>query len=467
MNLVDSLHALNKWWKVGKVNNTFLYKRIRSEFSNIVKSMGSDKILILTGPHGCGKTTLFYHTIDYLINLKTPPERIIMFSGDEPLLFGHNTGLQDVLNAYSSALLHEDIDALTAPVYIFIDEVHALKNWLQIVKRYYDRGSKLKFILSAPSRPLMLLHGIDELGSRCTEILIAPLSPQQFIEFHGVYKNSGFDNITYKSLMPRRSLFDNPREYVNSLIGNIHNLTAFRAQKMELFREYMLAGGYPSYFVCDSLTAWQNKLSGETIDLSLYCDILSNCNTKSPEKFKKLLYQIAADNGREQSYAQIGKNLSLNTVTIMNHIRLLSENGFITVCENYSGRKIGVSRKNKQIFLRDSGIKNALLRRTNITPSDLEDEIKNACVSMCEDFTEKNAGSVFFWRSNSSEADIVLDKGFTLLPISVNLKNNISKRDFRGLNAFSKTYFNRDALVITRDALSIENNVYLVPYWLI
>jgi uncharacterized protein len=467
LNLIDCLTAMNKWWVTGNVDSSFFYKRIRSEFSTFVKQIANNKIIAVLGPHGCGKTTLFYHTVDYLLKLDVPPVRVLMLNADEPSLAVAGVTLQDLIKTYTTALLNEEPDSLSAPVYVFIEDIFKYKNWALTLRRFYDKGTKLKFFISAPARSLLFFKDAPELTSRCLEISISPLSPQQFIEFSGVYRNTPFDVITYKSLLPRSTLFDNPREYVSALLGNIHLLTPFRAEKSALFREYMVAGGYPGYFGCDSISVWQHKLLGDIIDLGLYHDILTNFNVKSPEKLKMLLYLLAAESGKEQAFAEIGKRLSLNTVTIINYLAHLSDDRLIAVCENYSGKKLGVSRKNKKIYVHDGGIKNALLRRTEISSSDLEDEVKNTCIGMASDFVEKNAGKVCFWHSGHSEADIVLDKGFTLLPISVNLKNVLSRRDIRGLNSFGRTYFNRDSVVITRDTLAIENNVYYVPYWLI
>jgi len=467
MNIVDCLYSLNKWWASEKVDNAFLYKRIRNEFSQIVKCLGDDNIITLTGPRGSGKTTLLYQTVDYLIKMKTPSSRIIMFSGDEPALFIDSAGIFDILKAYTAAILQEEIDELSSFIYVIIDEINRIKDWRSMFKKRFHAGMKIKFIITAPTLSLLFPQVSDELPVGFIHIPINPLTPQQFIEFYCSYKNNDFDYITYKSLLPDCQLFDDPAQYVDSIFANINHFASFRREKTAMLGEYLLAGGYPLYFEAKDLTSWQHRLNSEIIDRSLYSDILSNNNIKSPENLKKLLFLIAASNGHEQAYANIGKTIHLNTVTIINHLNMLFSNRFITICENYSGQNRGVSRKNKRIYLRDCGIKNALIRNTEIPNDEFEREIKSCCVTLAGDYTEKNGGNLYFWRNNQSEVDIVLEKNNSLLPISIIYKNDISRRDLRGIKSFRRNTFSHKALVITKDTLAADDEIYYLPFWLI
>ena len=467
MNMVNCLYKLNKWWQIEKVENAFYFKRIRSEISSIVRGTHENRILAVTGPRGCGKTTLFYQSIDYLLKMKTPANRILMISGGEPALFTRSPRLKDILAAYADGVLHEELEHAGAPVFIFIDEIHRIDGWQADIEAYMAATSRIKFIVSAPNLALLYPTGRESLRPRTTELFISPLSPQQFIEFYCAYRESSFDYITYKSLLPDVGLIDNPGEYVNSIFNNLSSFSGFRQEKLRMINDYILAGGYPGYFQLGSLGAWQDLQLDKLIDNRLYGDIVSNYTIKSPEKLKNLLYLIASGNGEEQAYATIGRQLSLNTVTIINHILLLARNGLILVNENFSGKRTGISRKNKRFYVRDSGVRNSLIRRSVLNPDEYVQDVKNICVAIAADYTEKNGGRVCFWRSNQSELDILIECRYSLTPVQIIYKDDISRRDLRSIHTFMRSNPGRNAIVVTKDTLAVENNIYFVPFWLI
>lgn len=467
MNLVDCLGALNRWWVTGRVDDIHLYKRIRSEFSSIVRQLDSDRIIALTGPACCGKTTLLYQVADYLIKLGVPAARILYFAGDEPSLFAHEIGIGDIVRAYCASILREDPEKLLSPVYLLIDDVDRIRGWRTEVRRFLQKYPSLKLIVTAPSDRQLYASANDDLRLKTDELRIFPLTSRQFIEFYCSYKDSNFDYITYKSLLPDFGLMDNPREYIDAIFANVGSFSRFRQEKVRMIDEYLISGGYPGYFGSPGAAQWHKRMREEIIDRCLYADILSRYSIKSPEKLKYLLYHLACGNGLEQPYAGIGRLLSLNTVTVINHLRLLEECGLIMVCENYTGKKPGIIRKNKRIYLRDTGVKNALIRKLAVGPEDYADEVSGVCAALAGEYAQRGGGRVFFWRSYHNEVDFVIESGASLLPVQVIYKNNISKWDIRGLTAFTRSHLSREAIVVTKDTLAIEKNIYYIPFWLL
>ncbi len=129
MNPVYSLQNINTWWKTGEVDPYFLHKRIRSEFTEILKSLGSNRITNLVGPSNVGKTSLLYQIVNQLIHSQVPPERIILFGGDEMTLFGEHRSIGSVMEIFATDLLHENLFSLRAPVYVLIDDIHLIDDW--------------------------------------------------------------------------------------------------------------------------------------------------------------------------------------------------------------------------------------------------------------------------------------------------------------------------------------------------
>ena len=153
MNIKQSLFTNNVWWNNEKINPQFLLGRKREEFNDIKSNLDKKRILSIIGPRRVGKSTLIYQTIDYLKNeKKIDKKRILLFSGDDPsLFFNENDKLSDILDLYFNEILEESISKLTSKVYIFIDEIHFIKNWQNYLKICFDRKYNIKFIISRSS----------------------------------------------------------------------------------------------------------------------------------------------------------------------------------------------------------------------------------------------------------------------------------------------------------------------------
>ncbi|MFT8887563.1 MAG: AAA family ATPase [Ethanoligenens sp.] len=467
MTLIDCLHACNSWWRGDGVEPDLLFRRIRAEFAQIVKDIAGEKTIGLTGPRGCGKTTLLYQTVHYLLRLKVPPRRVLFFSGDDPSLFIHNLHAQDVVMAYCTGVLREEPEQFSQPVYVLIDEAHHVRGWRIFAQKCHEKGWKFHFIVAAPMPQLLFPAGSEVLRERACLFAVPPLCAPQFLEFYCAYRTVEFDCAAYKSLLPDFDLFEQTEDYARALLEQLPALETFRAGKRNIVEQYLLAGGYPGYFEARNMAAWHRKLFDDIIDRSLYGDILSNYAIKSPEKLKKLLYYIASLEGREQAYAGIGKYLSLNTVTVMNHLHLLENDGIAYVCEYYKANISGVLRKNKRLYLRDCGMKHALLRRQTFTPEEHARAGREAVLSLLLDYAEKNGGKIWYWRGAKGQALYVLERRGRLLPVQFLTGTDIGSGSPRALQSFCRIFSHVGGLVVTRETLDVRDGVAYIPLWML
>lgn len=464
MNPVYSLHNINTWWKTGETDQIYLHKRIRSEFTEILKSLGSSQITNITGPTGTGKTALMYQTINHLLHSQVSAQRILFFGGDEMTLFGEHRSIGSVLEIFATDILHENLFALKAPVYIFIDDIQFIDDWQVYLLNYIKKAVNIKFIIS------QTLSGISirELPPESEiKVKVMPLTQQQFAEFYSAYKNIDIDLIRFKSLLPGTALFENPSEYFEVLSANAYALGDFKPYKVQIMDEYLLYGGYPAYFVTSKAEEWQSKLL-DIIDRSLYRDVAAAYSIKSPQKLKKLMFLIASLGKAEQSFGSIGRALYVDTSTIIGYITFLRESGFAGVAENYSmnsAQKGRVVRKNKRLYIYDTGIGNALLKNTEIT-ADYEKYVAGACRYMAHEYAVSNGGETYFWKDGSREVDIIIRIGDALIPVSINYQQKFSDRTEKSIRVFMRNYGAKNAIIITKDKLKKADGIFYIPYWM-
>lgn len=463
MNPVYAMERINTWWENGNVDPALLHKRLRSEFSEILASLGSG-ITNITGPCGCGKTALLHQTIHHLLASQVPARRILLLGGDEMTLFGERRSVGSLLDVYATDILHEDLFALTAPVYVFLDDVERIEDWQIYVLNYAQHAQNLKFFVA------------QGLGTRDdglppeTErrVRVMPLTQVQFAEFFGAYRRADVDLLRFKSLLPGEPLFEDPSAYYRELSANVYPLGEFRPYKSQILEEYLLCGGYPGFFHADSPAEWLHSLL-LLLDRSLYLDVAAEGGIRAPLKLKKLLFLIASRGGVEQSYGSIGRSLYLDTSTTIAYIAALSGCGIAEVAENFSpaltqaGR---VVRKNRRFYVLDTGVSNAFLRNTGISAA-YDALVLQALRYLAHEYARAAGGEVFFWKDGKREVDLVLRTPRGLLPVSVNYQREISERRVRSLRAFMKLYGAEFAVLVTKDKLDAEDGVYFIPYWMI
>ena len=285
MNIKLSLSITNPWWNNEKINEQFLLGKKRKEFNSILEKIENKRILSIIGPRRVGKSTLIYQTINYLLEEKNVnPKRILFFSGDDPsLFFAENDKLSDILEIYFDEILEENMSKLNSKVYIFIDEIHFIKNWQNYLKTYFDRKYNIKFIITGSSSMHLFKDSNESLLGRIENLYVLPLAFNQFMNFY----------LTYFS---KEEEIQIPKLDLNNIDDSMKKMEEIyynqdlKLKVQKILKTYMIVGGYPEYFEVKDVEVWQRQLSEDIITRGIYKDILTMYNIKSPEILEKLLY---------------------------------------------------------------------------------------------------------------------------------------------------------------------------------
>lgn len=469
MDIKSSLILTNPWWNNEKINEQFLLGRKRNEFNDIIEKIDNKRILSIIGPRRVGKSTLIYQTINYLLEEKNvKAKRILLFSGDDPsLFFDENDKLSNVLDLYFNEILEENVSKLTEIVYIFIDEIHFIKNWQNYLKTYFDRKYNIKFIITGSSLIHLFKDANESLLGRIENIYVLPLTFNQFMNFYMTYISKDVD-------------IEIPKVDLNNMDKSIKNLEDIyynqdlKVKIQRTLKKYILVGGYPEYFEVKDIEVWQKQLTEDIITRGIYKDILTIYNIKSPEILEKLLYYIAANNSQSFAYSGIASTFGIDTVTIMAYLGYLKQAFLINILENYSNNIAKVIRTNKKLSILDNGIQNSLLKQKNI-----DNDIVGHIVESMVDFdfrllSERENYKQFYYRnSDKEEIDIIIDRNIDIIPIEVKYTNQIESSDLKVINRFIEEHKNKAinkakfGIVITKDILKKEGKIYFIPYWLL
>lgn len=468
MDIKNSLINTNIWWKNEEINEQFLLGRKRKEFSNIIDKIDNKRILSIIGPRRVGKSTLIYQTINYLLKeKKINSKRILLFSGDDPsLFFDENDKLSNVLECYFNDILEENIQKIEEKVYIFIDEIHFIKNWQNYLKTYFDKKYNIKFVITGSSAMHLFKDANESLLGRIENLYILPLTFNQFMNFYSTYILKEED-ITIPKID-----FENMDTSIKGLEILYYNQDE-KLKIQQILKKYMIVGGYPEYFEIKDIEVWQKQLSEDIITRGIYKDILTMYNIKSPEILEKLLYYIAANNSQAFAYSSIAGTFGVDTVTIMTYLGYLKQAFFINIIENYSNNIAKIIRTNKKLSILDNGIRNSLLKQKEID-NNLAGHIMESIVNfdfrlLCE---KENYKQFYYRNSDKEEIDVIIDRNIDIIPIEVKYTNQIENSDLKVINRFIEENGNKEigkarfGIIITKDILKKDGNLYFIPYWL-
>lgn len=420
------LSRYNHWWIRKKVDPA-LAGRERDAFEDILKYIDKRQAVLLKGLRRVGKTTLFYQLINYLITeRKINPYNIIYFTFDEDI-----QSIEAILKEYQRLVLKREFGTLKNEViYIFLDEIQKLKGWTNQIKIYYDLYPNFKFFLSG-SESIGLARDVKEnLGGRVYDFIIKPLGFREYLKFKNV-------DIDYQ----RMDIYKDTLQFeVSNYLKNSGFIEMIWELDDEILRKYFR----------ESL-----------LEKVLYKDIPEVFSVNEPAALFKILRILAKSPGMLVKYNELGSDLKIDQRTVRNYFSFLKAS-FLVHCQyQFSKNLLTSEKKLKRYYLSHSCFSN-FFSEEPYKEGYMDNLIENLFVTIRD--------SQFFYRSPTmQEVDIVEVKDGETVPIEIKYKNNIMKKDIRGMLSFIKKYSPKEAIIISKDQWErlqiLETTVEIVPHW--
>lgn len=196
----EILEALNDWnlWRRD------LYSGIdREEYlEKIFNFLGSNMIVTILGIRRAGKSFIMRQVVNRL-SRSVPKNEILMINFDDrrfPML--DDSELQRIFEVYL-----KNLNPKSRP-YVFLDEVHRVKNWERWVRTVHELGVA-KVVVSGSTSQLIKEELATLLTGRHLDIEVFPLSFREFLKFKGVVLRDRLDVVSRRVVV--KGLLD---EYV-------------------------------------------------------------------------------------------------------------------------------------------------------------------------------------------------------------------------------------------------------------
>jgi predicted AAA+ superfamily ATPase len=360
-----------------------------------------------------------YQIIDDLLSKGVSPYRILYFSFDEM-----NYDLEDLVKQFEIEVLRENISH-PQRVFLFLDEIQKLKDWVSKVKILYDMNPSAKIFLSGSAQILMWKETRESLAGRFFDFVIRPLDFNEYLEFKGIEIDKTREKVFEKDLKRHMAGFLKTG-------GFIETLTLDDPMTRKYFKESLL-------------------------QRVIFIDIPQTLKLDLPDLLEKLLTITASRPGFYLDYKNLGNDLKIDQRTISNYISYLEYALLIQKLYNYSKNLLTSEKKVKRLYLCNTAFTLALNPEVGF-PLLLE-----------QFFVNRFEARFFLKTPQKEEIDIIDIQDRKILPIEIKIREKVNKGDVKKIfNFLERNHLNK-ALLITLDS---ETKYYkekltidAIPYW--
>ncbi len=413
---VSKLVEANPWWKVGHAKEELTPKFKREIFQEIIESISLRQITAILGLRRTGKTTLLYQVIQHLLNQGIKPEHILYFSFDETV-----ENLDDILNLYKEHILRKGLGE--GNLYFFFDEIQKLSDWQNKIKIIYDTHPNIKIFISGSASLNILIYAKENLAGRIFYFTLHLLSFQEFLTLKGKKMQKIKENVLLWK--------DELRVELNNYLLRPFPETVNADD--ELAKKYIKEG---------------------VIEKVIFKDLTQLFGIHDIELIDKIVHILANNPGMIVSLEDLSKDFGRSRQLISNYLYYLCSCFVVNGLKNYRGSLKVSSRKLKKYYLSHPAFALAL------DSPDVGKVVENLVM-----FALKTD---HYWRDLNKEVDFIVINKKTI-PVEVKYKNNIRKKDIKGLLKFMDEYKLKEGIVITDDMLNEETiegkKIKYEPLW--
>ena len=288
------------------------------------------RLICIRGARGTGKTTML---LQYIKEHYPDLSKALYISLDS-----FSFQLFTLYDVAEYAYTH-GIEAL------FVDEVHYVQNWGQMLKNVFDSFTGLKIVYTGSSM-LQLDEAQTDLSRRQTVYDLQGFSFREYLLFKGLYKHEAVD-----------------LEYVLQHHTTLANEIASAIKPLMYFNEYLRQGYYP--FTLEAQQDYLRRLE-QLMLLIIYQDIprVEDISLQTLQKAQKLLMIMAMQVPLEPNISILCREIGATRDIVIKLLYLMQKAGLLMLDNKESNSYKTLSRPDK-IYLNNGNQMYALTNMVN------------------------------------------------------------------------------------------------------
>ena len=439
----------------------------RSIYSTILKNLNNIKqIISITGPRRVGKTTILKQLMfDLIKQEEVLPLNILYISMDDPYILSKDPAVvfDDIINLYTKFILKRKIQS--QETYFFIDEIHKFSYWELFLKKYYDKGLHIKFVISGSQSSSILSKSQESLAGRIKNFKVYPFSFYEFVEFN-VFSNDSLDPAFRENILKILTLIhdvyfsfekSNLRDMFDRFKNIMENIVLFEDELFSLFFNYLTVGGFIEGWEITDTKLQYEYLYQTQIEKVLLQDIYILEDIKNTTHLANLFFYIALHFSDEFSLNSLKTELVLHRETLERYLKLLTESNLIIPINKF--RENINKSSNSKIFLIDMGIRNSIfkIREEEILSDSVLFSKYISNISLISMLQKIDKSSIEYFRYRDRAIDFVIHT--TNGEIACNIG---SSKSFEKLSL--KLGIEKKISIDTKFALDLKDQTLTIPY---
>jgi hypothetical protein len=380
------------------------------------KLINTGFIVDVIGVRRSGKSTIIKQFADYLIQKKNVDVRDILIVNFEDPRFTE-LSLELLQQIYSTYL--ERVKQTKEKPYIFLDEVHKVKEWERFV-RYLHEKKEAFLLVSGSTSQLSSKELSTLLTGRHLSLVVFPLNFKSFLEFKGIE------------------------------IKNRLELLAKRIEIKRLLREYLEFGGFPEVVL---KTEKRQILQNYYNDI-LTRDVVDRFKIKEMDKLKALTKYYMTNISNPISFNSVKKFLNIPLRTVERFSYYLESCFLIFFVKVFSKSIKKQEKVPRKVYCIDCGIPNVVGLRFSENIGRLAENL--VFLELIQEHFKNPLVEVYYWKDYSGrEVDFVVKSGLEvkqLIQVCWNVEDEKTKeREVTALLKAMDEFKLKEGLVITED----------------
>ena len=447
IQIATILSPYNPWWEEGKVK-TEVFKR--PIFNKIYKDLLSLKqIISITGPRRVGKTTLLKQIIQSLIqDGHAKPDRIIYFSFDDPLMFESH-----VRERFLDEMIKwADITHKSQAVYFFLDEIQRFDRWELYLKKFYDLGFPIRFVISGSASSPIFRKSRESLLGRIKDNHLMPFSFKEFVYFNKAKDQEVLDFVTRAhdfGYRLQREMAVDWKEF-QSEAGPLSVSQRIFSELNGQLESYFIEGGFHEAWEIKDVLAKQEYLFDNQVQKVIFEDLVIATEFRKPEKIKSYYLSLIERPGQEINVEKSSQKIGVSRPMLEKYLPLLEMTDLVKTLPRFSKRPLKFRRGSVKCYLVDLALRNAILKLNGGVLSDAvtlgfyaENLVFNA-LSRYEGAIE-----LTYYKDAKREVDFVVHVGGKrYLPVEVKYRDTID--DLASIKYFIEKFGQKFGIVVTK-----------------
>ena len=462
--VIEGLLALyNPWWKEPEGR----WKEILPRFERpMVKRLATDineipMALSLTGPRRVGKTTAIKQIVAGLIRERRfPPDRLLYLSMDDPQIFGSSQMQGAVLD-----LLVERAKRAGGGHILFLDEIQRLPMWELHIKKHYDLGAPVRFVVSGSASSPIFRASQESLAGRIQDRRMLSFNFREYSLLKLAEAGEPLGSLEEQWRLKPLLLGGDGNGALRLLDALSVSLRGREDQLSGLLSEYCREGGFLEVWPLADPARKVEYLVDQQVRKVLYEDLMSLTPYRKPENVLRFFIYLISHPGAEVNTTKVASEAGVEKRVVEENIPALLRTDLVLRINRFSAAPLRARQGNAKYYATDLALRNAVLKSWErpVGPAEMGYYAESLTARSLSVWPE--ASEVSFYRQKEVEVDfVVTHSGSRHLPFEVKYRR--THETAAGLRHFVKKYDSHLGVLLTNGGEArLEGNILHIPLW--